>query len=661
MKIEIDVSGVGSVTRLLKNGVEEAAEGTRDNLLSVSKQEARNVITRRDAIWKGELYRNIHSFSTESNKSSYSGKVLADAEHAGAIERGADYGAEGPPVVALIPWVKSQMGAGFSKGGYTREYNVDFEDETAVSGSGTKGDVINESDLTPSRGRFYDGDYSLDDQDESFIGQTVVYWDAEIEEYVKAEVTGYGGPKGDIPEITYYDDFEGVEKTFRVDDLSPHSEVAWVEDYLDLSETERRSVIESIYDQTDKRGLTDVVAYNVNVKEGLTETERSLKSEQRLRSLVEGVSRTDKFTGRDDKPAGLSNSLKGFVDEGAVGAEDFYINDKTYGAAEIKDTTIHESQHLIDIMEDKYVRTPAQLDSKGGKTQEMDDKSPDKAINFDYTTDFSGETTGQYGYTDAVDYLLSEGEDRRQAFIDYAGKRLRSEASDGILDVESETKSFTSLSEQEAADRISSGDGISAGDYLKATVSHSDGSERETMRVVSVNDDGLTVMARFGRYNLKSEDGIKVYQNGDASPFGDANDIKYSSGSKDRDYLDFESDKIEDQLYEGINRAWLRQALVSSIYDEKNDDFIREGYYLGRRYSIKAANETSAVAIQMWVSKTFMRSRTTPGKIAANLYQNHPELFYALSQTYEPSNEFVGAIETSLGVKYEELVERVSP
>lgn len=100
------------VRKSLKGGMRDAG----DRLLDAGEKTAKNTIQKRGRVWRRELMR---SFKRE-NEGTGKGRraVLRNvATHAGPVEHGAVYGARGPPIAALIPWILSKWNPGSGDAG----------------------------------------------------------------------------------------------------------------------------------------------------------------------------------------------------------------------------------------------------------------------------------------------------------------------------------------------------------------------------------------------------------------------------------------------------------------------------------------------------------------------------------------------------------------
>lgn len=108
MRFRTDVKGAGHAIRqiedAIKDGIAEGSAETGVEAEQVAKQRIRKV----GAIFTGDL---LNSFDIDIRKQGGNlvVRLTNDSDHAGPIEYGAEYTERGPPVVALIPWVRAKM------------------------------------------------------------------------------------------------------------------------------------------------------------------------------------------------------------------------------------------------------------------------------------------------------------------------------------------------------------------------------------------------------------------------------------------------------------------------------------------------------------------------------------------------------------------------
>lgn len=113
-EIEIDIDTLNKrVIRDIKDafddGVESAAgRSSSSGLPDAMEEAAKSKLRSEGAVWTGEL---ISSFGVRYADKGDRIVVIFynDADHARPVEAGAEYGSEGPPVHALVPWVVTHL------------------------------------------------------------------------------------------------------------------------------------------------------------------------------------------------------------------------------------------------------------------------------------------------------------------------------------------------------------------------------------------------------------------------------------------------------------------------------------------------------------------------------------------------------------------------
>jgi hypothetical protein len=132
-----DADIADQIERRIEDGIEEAVSPRRpDSLGQKMKAAARNHIRAHGRIWTTEL---INSFDIKTETSNGSAVLILqnDAGHAAAIDVGAEYGDEGPPLHKLIPWVQAKLKGYRVRGGALVKYEGDPGGSTILTdGSG---------------------------------------------------------------------------------------------------------------------------------------------------------------------------------------------------------------------------------------------------------------------------------------------------------------------------------------------------------------------------------------------------------------------------------------------------------------------------------------------------------------------------------------------
>lgn len=102
-----DVRGtdvLDDVADKIDRGIRRSSEDIGDRM----RRSAQQKIEQEGRIWKGEL---INSFDTSETMTPSRAviRLSNDAAYARAVDEGAEYGSEGPPLHRLIPWVLTNM------------------------------------------------------------------------------------------------------------------------------------------------------------------------------------------------------------------------------------------------------------------------------------------------------------------------------------------------------------------------------------------------------------------------------------------------------------------------------------------------------------------------------------------------------------------------
>lgn len=697
--IEVDELSVEKVEEKLENSLREGAKTTRDNLLSIGQTHARNVITRRDAVWRGQLLDSISTKKLPSNQYQISGKVYTTSDHARPVEEGAEYTDEGPNIENLIPWVKDHYSflGGFDAQNIgpddpdpgpeleEESFDVDledaeisrdkpsfdFENEDEIAGPKTKGGVQLEKDLDLNEGVFYkEGTFDDTDWADTYRSQRIIVYDDGIGEYKEATVVRYSGPAGDKPRVVY--ERGNIEEEVDLRE-TVEFDIVWAEDFGSREVKDSvEDVIDLIKNEHRKSSFNNYTDFKRALSRAVTRITDSSKSEDLDKAIVEYLSRTDYLVG-DTQPRGSGSA--GQHMSGTTGPKYIYLDDSKT-PDDIEGTAVHELFHGID-NRNGYSSVVMPSGSKpSSKTSELKKKIKKSGttrenfvLNFGYVSDYNGDPNAQYPYADAEKHFIQDRLSQAEKQLGHFGRYVRNEVKDGPI--ADSTISYESVPEDKLKDLFGPEGSITAGDRLKGRVYPAGGGGpiNKELKVVSTDSTEfirtMKVMDNSGqRYEMtyattaldEEPDDFYIDYKGRNSDFVD---IAYSEDSPERSILDFRYSDDERALYEAINRAWLRQALAEEIH--QNDFDTRAEYYIKRHYSAVGAVETAAIARTMWVSGTELASNRDSTAIAGSLYQNHPDLFYALGQLYEPSQEFKEELENSLGIDYETAIDRIEP
>lgn len=146
MKLTVSVND-NKIAQRIEDAIEDGIDAASDMETSgsikpgVGKQArgvARGKITAAGAIFSGELEGSF-VINVIRAGNTWTVRIQNTAEHAAAIEYGAEYEEKGPPVAALIPWVETKM-AGFDVPDHELDRMPDAP-EIEESASSVQGDV----------------------------------------------------------------------------------------------------------------------------------------------------------------------------------------------------------------------------------------------------------------------------------------------------------------------------------------------------------------------------------------------------------------------------------------------------------------------------------------------------------------------------------------
>lgn len=102
------VRGVDRVVDSIKDAIEDGARVGAVETVQNAEYVAKGRIIEAGAIFEGDLLGSFEIEYRESNGRFY-GVLKNTSDHAAPIEFGAEYNEKGPPLGALIPWVRAKM------------------------------------------------------------------------------------------------------------------------------------------------------------------------------------------------------------------------------------------------------------------------------------------------------------------------------------------------------------------------------------------------------------------------------------------------------------------------------------------------------------------------------------------------------------------------
>ena len=137
LEIELDVQNkdvVDDIEDKIENGIESALKPSRPDSLGKKMERAmKEYLRQRGKVWTTELV-NSFDISFDVRHGIWVMLVQNDAEHAAPMNTGARYGAKGPPLAELIPWVQAKMRGYRVEGGQLVVYD---DSPTMMTDGGT--------------------------------------------------------------------------------------------------------------------------------------------------------------------------------------------------------------------------------------------------------------------------------------------------------------------------------------------------------------------------------------------------------------------------------------------------------------------------------------------------------------------------------------------
>ena len=687
--IDIEVEGIQKVGELLEDGIKEGAQKSLDSLLDVGKDSAKNIISANDLVWTGELYGSINKESSFSD-GSYSGTVSADSPHAAPIEFGAEYTTEGPPVSALIPWVKVKLA----------DWNVDMDPDDRGPDPFSRDSDPLIPELEPNGENTNQKVYNIGPDDEDIFVDADEYPDKELPD--GTPVSNLGGKR-----FTPDDSFYGEGEEYSVEDdgypgqrIAVHQEPHFPEDDSDVtfwiltfdeedspqfekegdnnierteflpdekivassSETESRrsskAISRLISDaewDTDKDLTEDLITDESQrlLDEGnREEIERLLYNIEKVENVADEREDSDKVAGYI-KP---QNSDKSYLPSVVVG-----INEDKVGSSLdtlIQKTIRHEFQHGSQIHHDHVTD-----DEINEKVQQYRDTNP-SIFTYEYLQKGDdGDPDANYPYGPAHDNLILEDDIDREAVFNTWESDIKDQIRHGLND----RAGLANYEDVEAVDLF--GDEIvpEEGDYLRGDF---DNIEDKHVQISKIDEGEITlVKVKNGRNNKVSlsfyEDGSTL--DGDVTGYAPSDSVDTSPNL----YYDPEENPVE-AYREVVSRSWYR-GVIGTEYDADSPQATDINKELGKwsptstPYALANSMETGAGLKEIAGKRKFepiKDPQKSYAQVVRNLVQRNPTLIFAYVEWYNglTSSKFEEQIvSVTDSDTFEEAIEKLNP
>jgi hypothetical protein len=512
---------------------------------------------------------------------------------------------------------------------------------------------------------FVPEDDPLDYEADTYRGQRLVYWNSTEERYFEGEVTGYNF-EGEAQVLAREEWNEFLDSDFETS-LDEFQDVVYYQSYDNLSSSERSNLIDNIVNSIDEVKQSDS---NYSPKKVFTDAvkklESSIENEDLREKLTRGLSKVPEITNEDVPEPSRAGVILRDEDEGidVDVPSHVEVNTEHYSEGNARGSAIHENHHLINIFGQPEWETHHETAVPGtdiNKRGEYKLKSGSGSlVRFEYADgDFSGgKSTGNLPISDeygaAWKYFLQNTPDGQGAKdqLNHFGDSILDSIKSGYLNTPDDNE-FNPIS---ATDLFGEDGVLETGDYLY------DPPDDKYWIVESVTDSkavlssnrGDTYEAELGGAGLNIIPDYEDQSNRNTIKGARAIDVAKGDGTVDKNYIDFFESSEYEKYREAINRAWLRGAIAS---DEFSVEDVQKSYLInGDPYALTGTSEAST---NLW--ELFLTDERFNEGSAIDLYQKHPELFWAVNQILTPSQQFKNELEDKYEVPYEELVERTKP
>lgn len=654
LDFNIEVSGVEQTFERLEQDFKDGIEDGIDDLLDLAEREAQNVVRLHDRIFNREVYHGFRQNEANwTSPTSAEGSVRNVAPHAPIVEYGADYGARGPPVEALIPWVERNLGG------------WQIMDDGPPGGPGPK---------TP-----HAGDDSGDDLDS--------HVDANWTQFHNDRYDGEGLWEGQ--RVTVYDPDDGyVNGTIKTVTWRGHTEIdrddgltdtidwrggthtdgygiAAGQDWYSLSSVEKKDIMRSMAQNMDFDS-TFTSGFRSDIDDVLEQYIANAKNPAKVKRMLMGISKIK----RNDSISALGN----WIGDERSGSVTF--NEQKAGIGTIR----HEFGHaFINLNGYDYAPGARHYDDTQGERWDTVRRWKNGSLpyNYDSIGEENWETESGNPLPHPTTYMLHHRDKRAgngiyddvndpswDNYREYVHKQSKFDLQRNDDNSPPDYDPF--FTEQQVLDPDSgaagSGDAmhiayendgafkdfhveIESSVYKKSNESGYalDISQDGTQKTLDITDNGELADDNLVFYGYLMG-GADELNGGDGTVLG-PDDVPTDPGF----YAD--ADDTMERLREGLNRHLWREMLATELGDRSQ----RGSWYLrSDGYSGTNAHETMAhfMAIILSDGQTSGADRHR----IQNLLDRSPLLIYAGAQVFDYSDEMKDALEQHTGLDFDDLL-----
>lgn len=622
-----------------------ALDDVADDLADRAVKKSRDVISVEERVFKGEVLKRFRIATTRDGQFEQSRLVYNTSDHADAVDRGVPasaYADGGPPVQALLPWVKAKMG------GWSLDWSEDGggggndgDDTTTVTIISDKGNPVNAE--VEESWNLYDRNIPPR-PDQIYLGQRMTVVDALTEERYSGTVISQNHLQATIKR-----DDTGQEFTLRLDSNLADDVIVGAEDPLDLSKRELAEKAGAYIAQVDSPDFDDGRKADI-----ATTLETQFYSQFRDKSDILEISTklTQLYEINEDGVGGRASPANSYSSY-RMGFNSNHLSDSTRN---------HENTHGFHFMnkvkDGYYAPFPTAREDADGNRQPPEYTYPNFLFDKDGTsrTDFdpsdnvgSQKQREENGTPDMQDIFFVNdetgevyGEDKIPDIYNLVyGDNDYTADFDGGLD-------FAELLKPE-------NDFISEGDAIRYEFPDGDGGMMEKKAIirseVKTSHFGGSVSYYYEVEEFKSGNNAELHFNEDGTPDNPDTEITGAAQNVADTELPINknlSDK--EQLWEATNLAWAVQAFSISKRTEElgkrpstNQKLVPNTF---RDYSTRAPSETLTTLTEILLSDA---SRKLVNLESIN--DDFPGLIEAWSNVLEPSEAAKDKLD-ELGIDY---------
>jgi hypothetical protein len=668
LDFKIDVDGVERTIKRLEDDLRDGIEDGIDDLLDLAEDEAQDTIRLHDRIFNREVYQGFQATDAHfTSPTSAQGSIRNTAPHAPVVEYGASYNLRGPPVQALIPWVKRNLsGWSIGDGGGGSGTGTASGSSGSPQIAGPSGPQNLPSTTADPDWRRFDVNESVD-VDDLWIGQNVTIYDRDEGTYKDGTVDKLSAGRGDGEVIT--DDGSSYPATAIYPAHSDSTIVAG-EDWSSLPDDAQADLIKQMSRSEIELRTSDSVLES-ELQDALDQYADRWNSKTKVKRMVLGL----KYIEEDNALGALGQFQPDGVGGGTIKVDPsaFFFD---------RATQFHELFHALSIINDTdYTVAARHRDLGSGEDWDLVKKygnnNLEGYLNYDARGESNWETSKGSMLPHPTNYLIHDytqvkepglyeepnapGFDTWQAYV-------RKKTKYDLQNFDGSATFDESVPEQQVFDPnmayIGNGDAIKF-DAAKpstpngATTEFKVKVESEVYKKQHDSGYAIDISAEGHQDSLRIDsngniDEDHIYYKGVALGGGDSiDDAEY--GIEEGDIPDdpgFNAPESDtwNRFREGINRQEWREMIINELGSQSQ---IADRLLRGDNYSTTNAQETGAAAIEAFFATG---SSTDALEKMVTIYDNSPLLLWAASQEIDITKEAKEYLEKEVGRDWDDIL-----